>query len=494
MVTSRVAAHRPAGDSHPAETEMVRRPHIHAEASHQRVHAGTTDERVCVVGAGYVGLVTAALLAESGRRVSLVDVDPDRLALLRQGRSPIHEPGLDEVLTRLVRQGFLTVTDDVGEAMCGTGIAFVAVGTPPLPDGHTDLSQVHAAVSALTAAGAPGAVIVIKSSVPPGTTRELSRRLGLAPEVPPLVVCPEFLREGNALEDVRTPSRIVVGADDRSACTRVLALFRHLPGRRIVTDATSAEMIKYGANGFLAVKISFINEIAHLCELAGADVQAVAEGIGSDPRIGRAFLGAGLGFGGSCFPKDVRALEQTAGYHGHSFWLLKAAADVNALQRRRFVTRVQNLLGGSVTGRRIAILGLAFKPGTDDMRQAVSIDVVRQLQDLGAQVVATDPAALGNAARCLPSTPLVGDPYECVRGTEAILLVTEWPEYTRLDWERIASLVRHRLVVDGRNLLDGEALLTHGFTYAGVGRPVLHPEGQSRLRGVGQRQRKRRTA
>lgn len=443
------------------------------------------DSRVCVVGGGYVGLVTAAALAESGHEVRVVEADAGRRAALRQGRSPIHEPGLDELLARLVRAGSLSVTDDVAEAMRGAGMAIIAVGTPPLPDGHADLSQVCAALCAISAVAGKDTVVVVKSSVPPGTTRELPRLAGLRAGAPPLVVCPEFLREGNALEDVRNPARIVVGGDDRAACARVLALFAHLPGHRVATDPTSAEMIKYGANSFLALKISFINEIAHLCELAGADVQAVADGVGSDPRIGRAFLNAGLGFGGSCFPKDVRALEETAGYHGHSFWLLKAAADVNALQRRRFVARVQELLGGRLAGRRVAVLGVAFKPGTDDMRQAVSIDIVRHLQDLGARVSATDPVALDNAARLMPGVRLVADAYECVRGADAVLLVTEWPEYAALDWERVAASLRRRVVVDGRNLLDGAAMLELGFTYAGVGRPVMRPKPARTLRGSG---------
>ncbi len=464
--------------------------HVHTHVPLLPDSPGTVDDsRVCVVGAGYVGLVTAAALAESGRQVRVVEQDAARRAALREGRSPIHEPGLDELLARLVESGSLCVCDDVAEAMRGAGIAMVAVGTPPLPDGHADLSQVRAAAAAIAAVAAPGTVIVVKSSVPPGTTRELPRMLGFGASSPRIVVCPEFLREGNALEDVRAPARIVVGGDDEAACARVVALFAHLPGRRIVTDPTSAEMIKYGANSFLALKISFINEIAHLCELAGADVQAVADGIGCDPRIGRAFLNAGLGFGGSCFPKDVRALEETAGYHGHSFWLLKAAADVNALQRRRFVARVQELLGGRLAGRRIAVLGVAFKPGTDDMRQAVSIDIVRHLEDLGAQVTVTDPVALGTASRCLPSTTLlVADPYACVRGADAVLLVTEWPEYARLDWERVAGLVRRRVVVDGRNLLDAAALVELGFTYAGVGRPVMRPKPARTSRSSGQKQ------
>jgi UDPglucose 6-dehydrogenase len=392
-----------------------------------------SEERVCVIGGGYVGLITAVSLAEGGHQVRIVEIGEERLAMLRAGRSPIHEPGLDEVLAELVREGRLVATDDVAAAMEGAGVAMVAVGTPPLADGSADLSQVREAIAAVADCARPGTVVVIKSTVPPGTTVSLHRNARGAARLLPLVACPEFLREGNALHDVRNPARIVVGGDDRAACDRVVALFDHLPGRRIVCDPTSAEMIKYGANAFLVLKISFINEIAHLCELAGADVAAVADGIGADPRIGRAFLNAGLGFGGSCFPKDVRALDETASYYGHSFWLLKAAIEVNSLQRRRFVARVQEVLGGRLSRRRLAVLGVAFKPGTDDMRQAVSIDVIRHLQDLGASVVATDPVALPNAMRMMPSTPMVADPYECVRGADAVLLITEWPEYAALD-------------------------------------------------------------
>ena len=281
---------------------------------------------------------------------------------------------------------------------------------------------------------------------------------------------PEFLREGAALEDLRKPSRVVVGGDDDAAVHRVAALLGGPETTRLLCDSVSAELIKYGSNAFLATKISFINEMAQLCELTGADIEKVADGMGLDPRIGRSFLSAGLGWGGSCFPKDVRALETSAGYHGQSFWLLKAAIEVNTQQRRRFAGKLREGLGGSLEGRRVAILGLAFKPFTDDMRQAPALDVIHQLEDLGAEVVATDPVAVARARPLLAQTILVGDPYQAVAGADAVGLVTEWPEYRGLDWGRVLALMRGRLVVDGRNCLDGEAISARGGVYMSIGR------------------------
>jgi UDPglucose 6-dehydrogenase len=432
------------------------------------------DEVVCVIGAGYVGLVTALCLADSGRTVHLIEIEPRRLEMLRAGRSPIHEPGLEEMLRRLLQTDRLHVGADIAVGARDAGIAMVAVGTPPTESGEADLSQVHDAVAGAAASLRRGAVIAVKSTIPPGTTSGMvATRLAAGF---PLVSCPEFLREGSAIHDFNHPTRIVIGGADRVACARVAALFEHLTAPVIITDSTSAEMVKYGTNTFLALKISFINEIAHLCELTGAEVGAVADGMGLDPRVGRSFLDAGLGFGGSCFPKDVRALEAAAAEHGHSFWMLKSAIEVNLMQRRRFVTKVREAVGGSLDGRRMAVLGLAFKPGTDDLRQAPSLDVIRHLERMGARVTATDPAALEGAAPLLPETRLVADADECVRGADAVVLVTEWPCFRDLDWRRVAATVARRVVVDGRNCLDGALLTRLGFAYHSVGRRSLLPD------------------
>jgi UDPglucose 6-dehydrogenase len=437
---------------------------------------------LCVVGAGYVGLVTAACLADSGTEVRLLDIDQERLSLLRQGRSPIHEPMLDELLVRVIESGSLTLHSRMAEAVRGARVVMLAVGTPPLADNRADLSQVRKALSDAVTHADPDTVMVIKSTVPPGTTaslRPLCRRNG---RTLALAVCPEFLSEGTAVKDFNHPPVVVIGGDDRDACERVAGLFEYLDAPLLITDSTSAELIKYGVNSFLALKISFINEMAQLCELTEADVESVADGIGSDPRIGRAFLGAGLGFGGSCFPKDVRALDQAASFHGHSFGLLRTAVEVNAQQRVRFVAKVQKALRGNIAGKRIAVLGLAFKPGTDDMRQAPSIDVIRHLEDIGAKVVASDPVAISTAKRVLGETPMVSDPYECVQGADAVVIVTEWPEFRNLDWERVAQLVRRQLIVDGRNCLDAAAVTAAGFTYISFGRPVQRPNIKSNLK------------
>jgi UDPglucose 6-dehydrogenase len=426
------------------------------------------DRVICVIGAGYVGLVTAAGLAELGREVRVVEIDPERRAAVSAGLTPIYEPGLDVMLEAVVASGRLRAVEAMDEGVTGAGIVIVAVGTPPTRDGEADLTQVREAVDEAVRHAAPGTVIAIKSTVPPGTTRALQR--GSSRDDLAFVMFPEFLREGSALEDLRRPSRVVVGGEDAAAVSRVAALLGGPDTTRLLCDSVSAELIKYGSNAFLATKISFINEMAQLCELTGADIEEVSDGMGLDPRIGRSFLSAGLGWGGSCFPKDVRALETSAGYHGQSFWLLKAAIEVNSQQRRRFTAKLLRGLGGSLEGRRIAILGLAFKPFTDDLRQAPALEVVRQLEDLGAQIVATDPVALDRARSLLPRATLVADPYEAVTGADAVGLVTEWPVYRELDWGRAIGLMRGRLVVDGRNCLDGTDVTEGGGVYVSMGR------------------------
>jgi UDPglucose 6-dehydrogenase len=442
---------------------------------------------LCMVGAGYVGLVTAVCLADAGVDVRLLDIDVARLAKLRQGKAPIHEPLLDGLLSRVLKNGTLVLHEDAAIAMTGAAVIMIAVGTPPLGDGRADLTQVRAAVAQAVRHAGPETVIAIKSTVPPGTTASLQSLCRRNGRVVPLTVCPEFLAEGSAVRDFRQPPQVVIGGDDPAACERVARLFGHLNAPIRITDPTSAELIKYGVNAFLALKISFINEMAQLCEFTGADVSSVADGIGTDERIGRAFLGAGLGFGGSCFPKDVRALDQAASYHGQSFQLLRAAVEVNQQARSRFVAKIQRALNGKLVKRRIAVLGLAFKPGTDDVRQAASIDVIRHLEDLGAVVVATDPVAGANAAPLLPNTELVDDPYDCLIGADAVVVVTEWPEYVNLDWARVATLVRRRLVVDGRNCLTADPLVALGFTYIGVGRPTRKPKGGKSHQPAGKR-------
>jgi UDPglucose 6-dehydrogenase len=429
------------------------------------------DRTVCVIGAGYVGLVTAVGLSESGRSVRVVEVDRERRETVAAGCCPFHEPGLGTLLGEYVRSGRLTPVESMASGVSGAGIVIVAVGTPPTPDGEADLRQVRRAVDEVLLHAASGAVIAIKSTVPPGTTRALER--GSARKDVAFVMVPEFLREGSALHDLHHPSRVVVGGDDICAVRRVAALFPAREATVLFGDSVSAELIKYGSNAFLATKISFINEMAQLCELTGASIDMVAQGMGLDPRIGEGFLQAGLGWGGSCFPKDVRALDTSAAYLGQSFWLLKAAIEVNQQQRRRFVRKLRDGLGGSLEGRRIAILGLAFKPFTDDLRQAPSVDIIRHLQDLGADVVATDPVALGGAGSLLEGAALVGDAYEAVDGADAVGLVTEWPEYQGLDWSRVLRLMRGRLVVDGRNCLDGRRVAESGGVYLSVGRSPL---------------------
>ncbi len=357
----------------------------------------------------------------------------------------------------------------------GAAVIMIAVGTPPLGDGRADLTQVRAAVTEAVRHAGPETVIAIKSTVPPGTTASLRSLCSRNGRVVPLAVCPEFLAEGSAVRDFRQPPQVVIGGDDRDACERVARLFGHLDAPIRITDSTSAELIKYGVNAFLALKISFINEMAQLCEFTDADVSSVADGIGTDERIGRAFLGAGLGFGGSCFPKDVRALDQAASYHGQSFHLLRAAVEVNQQARSRFVAKVQRALNGKLAKRRIAVLGLAFKPGTDDVRQAASIDVIRHLEDLGACVVATDPVAMANARPLLPRTEFINDPYACVAGQTPSWSSPSGRSTWALDWSRVATLVRRRAGRRRAQLSPGGALVDHGFTYIGVGRPIRKP-------------------
>jgi len=419
---------------------------------------------VGVIGVGWVGLVTAACFAELGHPVTARDIVPEKVDALRRGETTIHEPGLDELLARNAER--LTFTTDMGELLDAARLLFVCVDTPPTVSGDADLSRVRSVVEELRADG--DHVLVMKSTVPAGTGESIRRDMpGLA-----YVSCPEFLKEGSAMEDFLHPDRVVIGADpgDEENADAVAALYEPLGGEIVRTDVASAEMIKLASNAFLATKISFINEIANVCEEVGADVGEVARGMGLDERIGSSFLRAGIGYGGSCFPKDVSALKMLAGNTGYHFQLLNAVIEVNELQKRRVVGKLQGRLG-SLAGKRVALLGLAFKPNTDDMREASSLVLAARLQGEGAEVVAYDPVAAEQASGLLGAVELRESALEALEGADAAVLVTEWPEFAALDWVEAAGRMARPLLVDGRNFLDAETLRSAGFEYEGIGIP-----------------------
>src|SRR5438067_5813045 len=432
---------------------------------------------ICVVGAGYVGLVTGAVFADLGNEVVCVDNVADKIDALQAGRLPIYEPGLEEMVTRNVGDGRLSFTTDLTAALRRSVIVFIAVGTPPKVDGQTDLSAVEAVAREIGRAMERYTVVVNKSTVPVGTgefVREVIERHQTQPISFDVVSNPEFLREGSAIEDTLRPDRIVIGAPTQQVAMTLLELYAPLERPMIITDVPSAEMIKYASNAFLATKISFINAIADICELAGADVTQVMKGMGLDARIGAAFLSAGLGFGGSCFPKDTDSLVATAATLGYDFAMLRAVVDVNRERAGHFVEMVEKAVG-PLDGRVIAVLGLAFKPNTDDMREAKSIEVIEGLLERGASVRAYDPVAMPHAGRTLPGAVLYYEsPYEAASGADALALVTEWNEFKFLNLERLREAMRRPVVFDGRNLWEPERMRRLGFEYYSVGRkPVL---------------------
>ena len=423
--------------------------------------------RVAVFGAGYVGLVTGACFAELGHDVVVRDVLPERIDALRRGEVPIFEPGLDELLARNAER--LTFTLDVAEAVRDAEFLYVAVGTPPTYSGDADLSAVWTVVDELRGVEQP-AVVVMKSTVPVGTGAKVRHRLderglthiGYASN-------PEFTAEGTAIRDFQQPDRIVVGAFDPADGDAVAALHRGIDGPIVRCDVASAEMIKLAANAALMTRISFINEIANVCEATGADVVRVAEGVGLDRRIGPSFLRAGIGYGGSCFPKDSLALKQLAANSGYHFQLLAAVIEVNELQKRRVIGKLERRLG-ELRGKKIALLGLAFKPGTDDMREAPSLVLAARLRAEGAELTAWDPVADGKAH--LDGVHLARSPLEALDGADAAVVVTEWPELREVDWTEAGKRMRNPLLIDGRNMLDPHAMREHGFEYEGMGRAV----------------------
>jgi UDPglucose 6-dehydrogenase len=426
-------------------------------------------EPIAVIGTGYVGLVTAAGFAELGNEVWCVDVDADKIAQLQRGELPIYEPGLADSIAR--SEGRLHFSTELAPALEHARLLFVAVGTPPTYSGDADLSAVHAVVDAMPASDRHA--LVMKSTVPVGTGGSIRRafdqrgKSGFS-----YVSCPEFLKEGSALSDFLAPDRVVVGDVGDWAGDAVVELYSPLQAPLVRTDVASAEMIKMAANAFLATKISFINEIANVCEETGADVMEVARGMGLDQRIGSHFLRPGIGYGGSCFPKDVSALKQLAGNSGYHFQLLTAVIEVNELQKRRVISKLQKHLG-SLVGKTVALLGLAFKANTDDMREASSLVLAARLQADGARVRAYDPVAKAEAQKLMHGVEFADSALDAVVGADAIVLVTEWPEFAELDWHTVAEATQGRIVIDGRNFVDGEAVRAAGFVYEGVGRPIL---------------------
>ncbi|MDR1398200.1 MAG: UDP-glucose/GDP-mannose dehydrogenase family protein [Desulfarculales bacterium] len=432
---------------------------------------------ICVIGVGYVGLVSGACFAELGLNVLCVDKDKDKIDGLKQNKIPIYEPGLEEMVARNQKQGRLLFTADIGQAVAQSLVIFIAVGTPPDASGGADLSYIWEVGRSIAAAMDSYKVIVTKSTVPVGTGEKLKNLIDSARSETvsfDVVSNPEFLREGSAIEDFMRPNRVVIGADSQQAGAIMRDLYSplYLLGTPfILTGVLSAELIKYASNAFLATKISFINEIANICELVGADVNIVAKGIGLDGRIGPKFLHAGAGYGGSCFPKDVSALAGMARDHGYTFRIVEAVREVNRLQRLLMAEKITKALGGELAGKTIAVLGLTFKPNTDDLRDAPSLTILPLLREEGALLKVYDPAGMAEAKQILPYLECCDDAYACLRDAHALVLMTEWHQFRNLDWGLVRELMSEPLVVDLRNIYDPEKVRASGVSYISVGRP-----------------------
>ncbi len=444
-------------------------------------------KEIAVVGTGYVGLVTAAGFADLGNRVIALDVDKRKIEGLNKGRMPIYEPGLEEMIARNVAAQRLFFVTSYPQALKNTEFVFIAVGTPEGVDGEADLKYVRSAAISIAKAMIAPLIVINKSTVPVGTGDWVADIISSEQETPipfAVVSCPEFLREGSALLDFMNPFRTVLGSTDLDAAEKVARL--HLPLRApiMITNLRTAEMIKYASNAFLATRISFINEIANICEELGADVKEVASGMGYDSRIGPHFLDAGLGYGGSCFPKDVKALAHMAAEKGRHPQLLRAVMDINLDRRRLLIERTEKLLG-SVDGKTIGLLGLTFKPNTDDIREAPALDLARLLAEKGARIRAYDPQGMSRAKQAMPEIEMAENAYELARDCDALLVCTDWNEFKHLDLARIRNAMRCPVIVDGRNIYDPKRMAQAGFHYRGVGRgygPDGEPENSSPTR------------
>ena len=429
--------------------------------------------KLCVIGSGYVGLVTGTCFADLGNNVTLVDIDECKINMLRQGKMPIYEPGLAEMVQRNTVAGRMHFTTAYADGLDQAEFVFICVGTPSGVDGEADLQYVRSAAETIAEEMSHPLIIINKSTVPVGTgdwTTEIIERKQPQPVEFAVVSCPEFLREGSAIADFMNPDRTVLGSTNPDAAARVAELYAPVDTPIVITDIRTAEMIKYASNAFLATRISFINEISIICERLGADVTEVARGMGFDYRIGPHFLQAGIGFGGSCFPKDVKALANMAQTHGMHPQLLNAVMEINHFQRRQVTLKAREMLGGNVNGRTIAVLGLAFKENTDDTRESPSLTVVRSLLNQGALVQAYDPVAMDNANREVPGMKLCSDSYAAAKDAEALLVLTPWNEFKHLDMQRIRMAMKQPILIDGRNMYDPDELRALGFAYRGVGR------------------------
>lgn len=428
--------------------------------------------RLSVIGTGYVGLVTAACFADLGHEVVAADRDGKRISLLERGEVPIYEPGLQDVVARARASGRLRFTTDTGEAVRASEVIFITVGTPPREDGEADLTAVAAVAEDIAGSLTEYRLIVEKSTVPIRTGERIRDQIRLLTRgaVPFEVACnPEFLREGSAVHDFLHPDRIILGVESPRAEELLREVYRSFESPILVTDLATAELIKHASNAFLALKISYINAIANLCERLGTDVRLVADGMGYDRRIGRAFLDAGVGYGGSCFPKDVAAFIRIARDAGYEFRLLEEVARINEEQREVLLRHLKDALW-VVANRTVAVLGLAYKPNTDDIRESPAIAIVRRLCGEGARVRAYDPAAEANARVVLPDVAYCPDPYEAARGSDALIILTDWDEFRRLDLERLRDVMRRPVLIDGRNILDPQEARAAGFYYVGMGR------------------------
>lgn len=445
--------------------------------------------KLTFIGHGYVGLVTAAIFADLGNTVWVIGRTPEKIEALKRGETPFYEPGLAELVKRNVDQNRLLFTLDYEEAINSSIVTFICVGTPPKEDGSADLSQVFAVAKKIGQSinNESYKVIITKSTVPPGTNRKVSKLVkenlpdslkSTADETIDVASCPEFLREGTALNDTLHPDRIVIGTDTDKAKKVLVDLHKPIGRRMVLTSVETAEMIKYVANSILSTKISFANAVAFLCEKVGADVEKVMDGVGLDRRIGRSFLYPGVGYGGSCFPKDVKALVAFAKEVGYDFKLLKSVDEINKEAMKHFSQKVIETVGDKakkqpLKGKTIGILGLSFKPDTDDLREAPSLCIIDRLKEFGATVRAYDPVAMEKAKEIVPTITYTKNAYECADGVDAILIITEWNEFRQLDLKRLKKTMNAAIIIDGRNIYEPEKMRKLGFVYQSVGRPII---------------------